>query len=385
MKEGVIMIYGPIGVFNMGSKVINGIKLLDVVTAAMSLGSDIETIRVKYDTPGGREDVGNEIYNYLLSLKPKYKIISEQVGMVGSIGTKPWFAGDERIATEGEEFFIHNPWVPQFSGDADAALALGSEMKETEERLASFYSEQTGVTLEGITPLMKAQTSFGAQKALELKFATKIQSAHKIAAYMKQESKNKLMKFFDSIIAYLNDEVLNMIAELEDGSKIAFATEDLSKLEGVAAFAVGADGAPSQEPAPDGTYKFKDGKVVTVQGGKVTKVEGVNSAPEPKPDATDEALATKLDALILSMKDTEANKKKVKDEILAEIDKRIVALKKEIRAPHVPLAYSPETETDLVAEYDRIWRANQFSKLKKEDPDKAKLLYYAKYKKELNF
>jgi ATP-dependent protease ClpP protease subunit len=388
MEEGLIMFVGPIGDFELSNgEKIKGIQLLDIVTKVMSFPETVKTIRIQYDTPGGRKDVGKNIYNYLLSLKPKYRIISEQIGMVGSIGTMPWFAGDDRIATRGEDFLIHNPWVPQFSGDADGAEELATSLRQTESELKAFYMERTGITDEGISPLMKAETKFRDEKAVEMKFATHLQEAHKIAAYMKTETQSKFMSFLNAMESFFSRKELNMVVELEGGAKIAFATEDASKLEGVPAFTVDEAGNPSQVPAPDGDYKMTDGKVVTVAGGVVTKVVDAAApaappAPPAPPVAFDElAFVGKFDSILLAMREDAKERAKLEDRIVAKVNEELTKLRSEIGGTHIPGTYKSENHTALVAEWERSYKANEHLAMRKNEPEKYKALYYAKFGK----
>jgi ATP-dependent protease ClpP protease subunit len=376
-KEGVVIIAGPIGTFEYRGKQIVGVQLADIVAKVTALPEDTKVLRVKYDTPGGREDVGTNIYDYLMSLKPRLRIISEQIGMVGSIGTKPWFAGDDRIATRGMEFFVHNPWVPQLSGDADYVEAEAAKLRQSENSMRAFYMERTGITEEGIAPLMKAETTFKDEQAVELKFATELQEAHKIAAYtMKQTTKEKLnavLAAFKNLL--VEGEALSMAVELEDGKKVEVATEDISKLDGVAIFSVGEDGAPTQVPPADGDYKLKDGRVITVAGGVITATKGVPAPPAD--DAGEVALSAKLDSLLAATQ----NAKNLKSEVLAAIDQKFIELRNDIKGTHKPVAYTPEKEADLVAEWERSFKANEHAAMRKNEPEKYKLLYYAKFKK----
>lgn len=377
-KKAYIMIAGPIGKFKFQGQEIKGLQLKDVVAQVMKLDEDVTELWVQYDTIGGVRKVGKSIYNYLMSLKPKYTIVSEQLGLVASTGTEPWMAGDRRIATRGEKFAIHNPWMGNVTGDGDDLIAAGESAKVEEAEMVDFYMMHTGITEAGIRPLMKEETVFGDELAVDLGFATELQEAHKIAAYMKKQNQDKL----DAVLAaikgfFLGDAVLNLVADLADGKKIAFATEDLTKLEGVAAFAVDETGNPTATPAADGVYPLKDGRKATVAAGKVTVVEGTPAAAPPADEAGEMALALKMDAILAAVK----SQKDLKAEILASVKAEFTQLRSEIKGGHIPKEYESAKEADLIKEWYRSQEANEHLAMRKENPEKYKALFYAVFKK----
>lgn len=400
-KEASIMIVGPIGSFKMNGKQVNGIQLVDIVAKVNALPPEVNTIRFLFDTLGGNSKTGDHMYDYIVSLKSNYEIIHEQIGIIGSIGTKIWFAADRRIATIGQDMFIHNPWIPNMSGDSDDMLEAHVELKALEENMAMFYSMHTGIPIEGIRPLMKAETTFPAEQALELKFATEIQKALNIAAYKMKKSTSQ--KFNELVVAlkkvFSDEDVLNMVVELDGGTKIAFATEDPANLVGVQAFTVDEAGAQTQVPAPDGPYKLKDGRTVTVAGGVVTAVTPAVAPPaapaapaaapvaappaptSPPPVASAEEegeLVTKMDELIVAIK--QGNKAN-QEAIMKAVDEKITAFKNEVKTVHVPLGYQSVKQIELAAEWDRSFKANEHVAMKKTNLEHWKTLYYAKYGK----
>lgn len=371
--KGKILIAGAIGTFDFNGKMIQGVELLDVVSNVTSLG-DIDELEVEIASNGGRKDVGDNIYNYLLSLKSKMKVTTIQVGDIASIATKIFGAGDERIATHGYEFMVHNPWTVA-QGDSNALAQVSNELKAEENELKTFYMNLTGISEEGLTPLLNSETTFDADTALKLKFATKVREQLKLVA-MKLETKKKLSGIFNQFLSWMNQNpILNMVVELEGGAKIALGTEDASKLEGVPAFTVDESGEPSQEPAPDGEYKLADGRTITVSQGVVATVTG----GEPAPDDTqvEAVLNAKLDKLT----DILSKLPNIKEELTAMIDEKFVEIKASIGTTHTPMAYKKENHQDLVAEWERSFKANEHFAMKRNDPEKYKALYFAKYGK----
>jgi ATP-dependent protease ClpP protease subunit len=376
MKRGTIVISGAIGSFEYGGKQINGVKLIDVVSAVTNLGQ-IDELLIQIESMGGRKDVGDQIYNYLNSLKPTVKIITEQIGEIASIGTKIFGVGDERIALQGEAFMIHNPWTVA-QGDSNTMAQVASDLKVAEDELRAFYKQVTGISDEGLAPLLDAETTFDADTALKLKFATQIKEPLKAVA-MKLETKKKMNGVLNALMNFLNNstDVLAMVVELEGGSKIAVATEDASNLEGVSVFIVDEAGNPTQEPAPDGEHKLADGRVITVQGGVIASVAVPSQPPAPEEAQVDVVLSANLEKIAVAL----GSVSKLEEKILSAVEAKFTELRSQIKTQHTPMGYRSENHGDLLKEWERSFKANEHMAMKKNDPEKYKLLYFAKYGK----
>lgn len=352
-----ISIIGPIGSFEHQGKQINGIQLVDIVAQVTALPKETTELVVEYDTPGGLKDVGLAIYNYLKSIQPRIAVTSKQIGDIGSIGTVAWFSGTKRMALKGKEFMIHNPWTMHAAGDAAAMAKVSESLKTTEDEMAAFYSEQTGITKEGIAPLMKAETSFGADKAVELKFATEIYEASKIAAYPHSNNNNPMAKT-------LKEQILALLGI------VTVATAPPAELMGKP---VQVDG----KPALDGVY--------TVVGGVVTALAEAQAQPATPPAATGAAAPPAAADMqkILALLEAQPKQDDAITAAVAAATKKfqdeITALKKNIKTEHVPVGFTPETKADDVKEWDRSFKANEHMAMKKNEPEKYQRLFFAKY------
>lgn len=375
MKHGTIVIAGAIGQFEFGGRQINGVRLIDVVSSVMNLG-DIDTLTIQIESMGGRKDVGDQIYNYLNSLKPKIHIITEQIGDIASIATKLFAVGDRRIATRGFEFLIHNVWTTA-TGDANTMSAIAEELRVEENELRSFYQSLTGISEEGLKPLMDDETKFDADTALKINFATEIKEPLKLVAMMKNETKQKLVDLFSRFLNMTNgNESFNMVVELDGGQKLFIQSESADNLIDAPVFQVDEQGNQSQESPADGEYKLMDGRTIVVTGGKITEVKPAEQQPDP--NEIEIALNAKLDQLIEKMSNTEP----VEQKLMKVIDEKFSELRASIKTKHVPTAYKPESHNDLVAEWERSFRAGEHKAMRKENPEKYRALYYAKFGKE---
>lgn len=354
MSKQSISILGAIGQFKIGETVYNGVTLKQVNLMVAALPADTTELEIKIAGPGGHKETGDLIYDFLLSQKAKgWKLITNQVGDIGSIATKLFLVGDERVALKGinpvtlepYEFFIHNPWNTGVSGDAAVLAKAASEALVEQKDLLSFYIEKTGATEEALQPLMSLQTGFTAEEAVTMKFATSTREALNTAAYMDDKTKS-LGARLDSVIAMMEKLVkgknsLAMVLELENGTKISVATEDANKLEKVNAMTVDAAGVPTSTPVPDGSYKLKDGsKTLVVVSGVIDKVEPV-AAPAAKADApaaVDPVIAAKLEKFEALQRELESKDQAAQIAALVKkgIDDAMVAFKDTLTSEHRP-------------------------------------------------
>jgi ATP-dependent Clp endopeptidase proteolytic subunit ClpP len=313
---GHIYISGLIGSF-LDEK---GIELIDVISATQKF-KDADQLFVYIDSPGGSIQVGDNIYEFLKSLPQKVTTVG--VGMVASIATKISFAGDERIMIvgPGSEYMIHNPWVSNVSGDADELIIAAEDIRNEEDKLISFYSENTGISREGIAALMKAETFLTPERALELGFITKIMTMEEAqqngmilpnkklnkvkALAFKEKQKEKMSKEIlsklDQTIEMLGKfigikkeekpEKKALILQDSNGTQLEITNADGSDITGNPAKGnmVTVDGKPA-----DGSFILADyGVTITVSAGTITDVvETKNVEDEPEMEALKKSKAT---------------------------------------------------------------------------------------------
>lgn len=333
--KSTISIIGPIGTFKQGNTILNGIQLKNLVAKVSALPPETTELQIDIASDGGSKPVGDAIYAFLMSLKPKVKIIMNQIGDVGSIASKIWFAGDERIALKGlnpetgkdYELFIHNPWM-RVEGDAATMQAAIDRVKPEEDELRNFYMQQTGIPEAGIKPMMDQQTGINAELAVQMKFATSMREALNIAAYnmkLTKEHENQLVGMLDQIKAFFKKSVTPPAASATSGSTPP-ADPSGDELKGKA---VTIDGKTPK----DGIYTIKGG---VVDSFAEMEVPGEGEMPA--------ALAAKLkevdDVLTLLKKGSEAPAVKTEAEILALVDtkvkEQVEAFKATIKTQHTP-------------------------------------------------
>ena len=323
---GKININGHIGpsYVDKAGQLHKGTELLDVIEQVESF-PEATKLEISINSPGGYVDIGDSIYDYLLSLKKKGKQVSTiQTGLIGSIATKIFLAGDRRIVDDRYEFFIHNPFQADVSGDQDDFRAIADGLEETEKNLRKFYAQFTKITDEGLDGLMKIETGLTADQCIKFGFATEkklvpvfnfVNKNNKKVATKAAEKKDA-----NALLAYLNDffsgnkgkakgiapkknaipinpgaEAKSLVVNLADNAG-SFWVEGEAVAEGSPCFLLDADGQPTQEALADGDYVLEDGTKLTVAEGKISAMVPVDPAEEEE----EMVAKSEVDAMIKS-------------------------------------------------------------------------------------
>ena len=360
--KGKISINGHIGdsYVDQNGLMHKGTNLLDVIEQVETFPQALE-LEIAINSPGGFVDVGDSIYDYLISQKKLgKKLTTIQTGLVGSIATKIFLAGDRRIADDRYEFWIHNPFQQDVSGDQDELRAAADAVAETEKNLIKFYGDFTSISSEGLDALMKKETGLTADQCVKFGFATEKKLVPVFNAINNTtKSINKMSKTKDE--KSLKDQLLNILgvkadpkgvqpkakAEIPGGGEKqslvvtlaegagAFWVEGDAVAVGAPAFLLDADGQPTAEPLADGDYPAEDGSMITVAGGLITAITPAAAgagAGEVDNPLTAEAVAEMINAALAKAQEGSlAEIAKVREEAKKETESKIMALKGQIK------------------------------------------------------
>lgn len=305
-----------------------------------TLEEDVTDIHVYINSGGGSVIEGWAIYDKLKTSGKKITTIGE--GMVGSIATIIFMAGDYRKLHENSRFFIHNPyWQPDSPTpmEADDLISLGESLQAEQKKILDFYSNQTGTDITLLEPLMQKATDLTSTQAIELGFANEIISTsvnytpYKLVAFVdtkenkpKQTKMNKtensvswIKRGFTKLAAMINGVTLNMempVKDAEGKDVILYVESETEDLVGKPAFLLDADG--NETTAPDGDYTDANGRVIKVANQLVTevvepqaKVENENTQPSIE----------ELTAKIAELETTKANLTSELESVKAEKSK----------------------------------------------------------------
>jgi len=295
-----------------------------------SLESDVTDIHVAINSGGGSVVEGWAIYDKLKTSGKKITTIGE--GIVGSIATIIFMAGDVRKLHENSRFFIHNPyWQPDSPTpmEADDLITLGESLQAEQKKILDFYSKQTGTGIEQLEPLMQKATDLTSTQAIEMGFANEIITTsvnykpYKLVAFVATENKPKQIKMnkneqsvswikrsFTKLAAMINGVTLNMEMPVKDASGnevLLYVESETEDLTGKSAYLLDAEG--NESPAPDGDYTDANNRIIKIAGGLVTEVV---EAEAKKHDDEEE---TKMEDLIAKIAELETIKANLTSEL----------------------------------------------------------------------
>lgn len=258
-------------------------------------GQKYDSVMVHIHSRGGYVDEGFAIYNYLRSLKVPITTVVE--GICYSIATVIALAGDKRIMMPDSKMMIHNPWGDA-QGDADEILSYGAMLAESEKKIISFYKRFTDLKEEEIDALMKSETYFDADRAINVGFATQKGEERKAVAKLNDKRRmnenhdksliDKLDEFGKMLKSMFKAQAKNMVEDtLADGTAFVVDTEDGEWVGKVAKF------AESGENLPTGDHTLADGRIMVIgDGGVIASIKEADDTEALK--AENESLKNEL-------------------------------------------------------------------------------------------
>lgn len=129
-----------------------------------------QPLTVRINSEGGYVHEGLAIYDAIASYHGPKKAIVES--FAASIASFIPMACDEIEITENGYFMIHNPHSAM-EGDDEAFAKASTELTQFKETMVNAYASRTGKTRDEILSVMKAETFFNAQQAIEYGLANR--------------------------------------------------------------------------------------------------------------------------------------------------------------------------------------------------------------------
>lgn len=155
-------------IFNGIINDINATRFVQQVETA--LNPDIKTVHVLINTPGGHVNSGMFLHSYLSSIP--YKVVTQNVGQVDSIGTIMFLAGKERYASTGSTFLFHGVALTS-TGPVNIPTALLQEritqLVNDEQRISDVIKSRTAFTPQQLKDFFAVGQSINAKDALKHK------------------------------------------------------------------------------------------------------------------------------------------------------------------------------------------------------------------------
>jgi ATP-dependent Clp protease, protease subunit len=331
--EGNIYINGEIGA---------DVHLANVIQQVQS-NALATSYNVHINSMGGIVDVGFDIYNYLRSIGKPITTIGN--GMVASIATVIFMAGDKRVLRENTEFMIHMP-----SGGIDNATSVEIEaynemLKKYDKKVVDFYIQATGLSKEAIEPLLINETWVDMELAKAMNFIT--EEPFKVSAKavynfksnnkMTNEDRSWIEEKFAKITALFAKPIKNII--LQDANGVSIEFPEVADGEDVT---VGAKGLIEGQPVPDGTYIMP-----SLGNASVTFVGGAVSDIVAEGDSNEEMEALKQENEALKEQLATANAEVVeKESQIQAIKKEFTTLKGEVKSKFTIEPKEPKEPTN---------------------------------------
>lgn len=262
--------------------------LKDVIRQFKSF-ENITEIEARINSEGGDVDEGEAIYNYLNGLKSDY-LVNTYASKAYSISAKIFSVGENRIVEDVDNaIMIHFAWA-KAEGKAEKFEIIAEYLRGLEDEFASYYSGFLDIDEASARALLDKDTFISGSEAVELGFATEIQTAQKAVALFKDESinlksskmstkkKSNLLTAFAAWLDGVDAEVVALVLQDSNSTEIEFPdleTGDVPK--------VGDKANIDGSPVPDGSYIMPslDNATVTFEGGAITEIiEAADPAEE---------------------------------------------------------------------------------------------------------
>ncbi|HYD91364.1 MAG TPA: ATP-dependent Clp protease proteolytic subunit, partial [Flavobacterium sp.] len=216
-------------------------------------------------------------------------------GIVASIATVIFMAGEKRLIRENTPFMIHLPWGGSM-GTADELEQFAGQLRTIEKKMVGFYKKALNVGEEAILPLLKNETWLTGTQLTALGFTTSQQVKAAAKAFIKPNStmtgtftekdRHWMESLFERVLGkFRHNAILNKVIQDATGAEIDFTELPDDGVIEVGAIAT-VDGKPAQ-----GEYLLPDGFTYVFEAGELVEII------EPEEDAEAAALRAENKAL----------------------------------------------------------------------------------------
>lgn len=262
--------------------------------------SDADDYEITINSPGGSVIEGLAMFDAIKNLSDGKKITTIAYTCF-SIATLMFLTGEDRFISANGSFLVHNPFVHTAGGDASKLRRSARQLQKMENRMASIYSEATGLDVAEIKRLMKKDEIMEPEAAVSAGFATALltneedaekayenseilaETYEKAVAYFGSDNTNKnlvmnIKEMVDAAVAKAfgnnkssqNEDPTALMIALEDGKNLTIETEAMQAAEGDAVSFEG-------DQVPDGTYNTAETQMAfKVEQGKIVEIIDLN-------------------------------------------------------------------------------------------------------------
>lgn len=132
---------------------------------------DSAAINVRLNSPGGDVHDGIAILNALRAHSAKITVIVD--GLAASAASFIAMGGDEVVMGRNSEMMIHDAWS-FCAGNAADMQKKAADLDRASDNIASIYAEKSGGTSEDWREVMRAETWYSAQEAVDAGLADRV-------------------------------------------------------------------------------------------------------------------------------------------------------------------------------------------------------------------
>lgn len=255
------------------------VTMVDVVSQVKAQ-PDATAYNVIINSPGGSVKVGWDIYNYLKSLGLPLQTYG--TGIVASIATVIFMAGQKRTVADNTRFMVHLPMGSIQNANSEQMEEYMAQLKKVENEMVKFYTESLGLTKEAVLPLLKDETWLDHKALVELGIVTE-ESPLKVAACADINlNTNKMNEkdtktLFGELLAFLKGkaEPKNVVVYTATQEPVDFfeLAEDASPSVGDKANVNGKPASGEITMADGNVYVFENGELVEIREAGMTEEE----------------------------------------------------------------------------------------------------------------
>ena len=134
----------------------------------------VDRIIVRIKSFGGDVNEGLAIYNALRANPAR--VVTRADGFACSIASVIFMAGEERVMCDSSLLMIHNPWTSAWGANAAEMRKLADDLDKIAQASKTAYLSRVSISPDELDSLLDDETWITPQEALEMGFATDIET-----------------------------------------------------------------------------------------------------------------------------------------------------------------------------------------------------------------
>lgn len=156
----------------------------------------VDQIIVRIKSFGGDVNEGLAIYNALRANPAR--IVTRTDGFACSIASVIFMAGEERVMCDSSLLMIHNPWTSAWGANAAEMRKLADDLDKIAQASKTAYLSRVSISPDELDSLLDDETWITPQEALDMGFATDIETFEEANAAPSQCARRALFELVTS-------------------------------------------------------------------------------------------------------------------------------------------------------------------------------------------